>query len=84
MKIHSISTEWSNDGKGLDVTVHYKISHDALAELDRQAAFRCAQIASDLAESYGKQDGFPSHHAVGAERYVSLFQKLARVEAAPS
>lgn len=33
----------------------------------RDTARRFAEIASEVSNSYDKSDGFPSHHAIGAE-----------------
>lgn len=38
-----------------------------LAQAKREAAQECMAIAKEVSESYDKEHGFPSHHAVGAE-----------------
>ena len=40
-----------------------------------KVAERCAQIAERVSASYDEEDGFPSHHAVGAETVAVTIRK---------
>ena len=52
----------------------------AIAAAKRETAARCAAIASEVSASYDKEDGFPSHHAVGAETVaVTIIAKFGLV-----
>lgn len=50
-------------------------AHDA--EVRRKALLEAAEVASRVSCSYDKADGFPSHHAVGAETVAVTLRKKA-------
>lgn len=46
-----------------------------LAQAKQEAAQECMAIAKEVSESYDKEDGFPSHHAVGAETVAVMIRE---------
>lgn len=62
-------TERRRDAEGLASRFQAAIRRAQMAEVvsATSTAFRCVQIAERVSASYSLEDGFPSHHAVGAE-----------------
>lgn len=56
--------------------VEQAVMKKAVAECAR----RCAEIAAEVSQSYDKDDGFPSHHAVGAETVAVTIRREFGIE----